>query len=67
MLMFPYLSGITKNVSVTSKALVGDDGPSAMFNAYSKFTWFQLFTKSGFVNEIVAITQTIYYVDVQDA
>ena len=58
MLTFLYLSITTENVSVTSKALVGDKGFTLCSILFQKLA-LKLFSTvtSGFVNEIVAITQ----------
>ena len=58
MLTFLYLSITIENVSVTSKALVGDNG-STLCSMVSG--------TSGSVKEIVVIAQKICYVDVHDA
>ena len=67
MLTFLYLSVIIENVSVTSTAFVDDNGSMLCSIVSPNLTCFQLFTTSEFINEIVAITQKICYVDVHDA
>ena len=67
MLTFIYLSVTIENVSVTSKALVGDNRSTLSPMVIPNFNLLPFFATSGFVNEIVAFTQTICYVDIHDA
>ena len=55
-----YLSVSIENNSLTSKAPVGDNGSTLCSMVIPILTCFQLFATSGFVNEIVTITQTIF-------
>ena len=50
------LSVTIENVSVTSKALVGNKGFTLCSMVITNLTCFQLFATNGFVKEIVAIT-----------
>ena len=67
MLTFLYLSVTIDNFSVTSKALVDDNGSTLYSKVIPYLTYLKLFATSGFVNEIAAITKRICYVDVHDA
>ena len=62
MLTVLYLNLTIENASVTSKAFVGDNRSTLCAAVIQNL----VFATSGFVNEIVAITQKICYVDVYD-
>ena len=67
LLTFLNLSVTIENVSFTSKALLGDNASTLCSVVIPNFNCFQLFATSGFVNEIVAFTHAIHYVDIHDA
>ena len=69
MLMFIYLSVTTVNVSVTSKAHVGNNESTLCLMVIPKLNLLSAYATSGFVNEIVAtiaITHKGCYVDVHE-
>ena len=67
-LAFLYLCVTFKNVMVTSKALVGDNGSTIFRSIVIPKTCLKVFRYiPGFINEIVAITKNVCDVDVLDA